>query len=70
MVPNLALPPGSSAATRSWGIASGFSQSPGSDVSPAPLCPEEAGREDGARRINPSAAAGFRGVALARDPRA
>lgn len=37
MVPNLGLPPGSSATTRSSGITSGFSQSPGSDVEPAPL---------------------------------
>lgn len=36
MVPNLALQPGSSAATLSWGITSGFNQFPGSDVSPAP----------------------------------
>lgn len=42
MVPNLALLLGSSAATRSSGITSGFSQSPGSDVDPRPLCPEEA----------------------------
>ena len=72
MIPNLALPPGSSAAAQSWEIASGFNQSPGSDVGPAP----SAGRgdlEDGPplpRRVNPSAAAGFRGVALARDPQA
>lgn len=37
MVPNLALPPGSSAETGSSGITSGFSQSPGSDVHSA-LC--------------------------------
>lgn len=35
MVLNLALLPGSSAATGSSGITSGFSQSPGSDVNPA-----------------------------------
>lgn len=37
MVPKLALPPGSSAATGSSGITSGFSQSPGSDVTPPPI---------------------------------
>lgn len=56
MVPNLAPPPGSAAAARSSGITSGFSQSPGSDASPAPSARKRRLRGRGLR-FNPAAAA-------------